>query len=165
MGKRPLTILGINPGTRYLGIAFFHGPELKDWRIKVVEGRRFKDKLKKTKTILSDFFTRYEPNVLAIKKLHPSRSSLNLSRMVSRLKEFSKRQGLRVYEYSVKDLEKSLSSEKRIKNKRELQEVVAALYPFLVNELNKEKKNKNPYFVRMFEAIALGIVCFNRLDH
>jgi len=165
MAKRPLKILGINPGSRYLGVAFFQGPELKDWRVKVVEGRRCKEKLEKTKAILSDFFTRYEPNVLAIKKLHPSRSSLNLSRMVSRLKEFSKRQGLRVYEYSVKDLEKSLSSEKRIKNKRELQEVVAALYPFLFNELNKEKKNKNPYFVRMFEAVALSIVCFNRLDH
>jgi len=165
MGKRPLTILGINPGTRYLGIAFFQGPELKDWRIKVVEGRRFKEKLKKTKNILSDFITRYEPNILAIKKLHPSRSSANLNRMVSRLKEFSKRKGLRVYEFSVKDMEKSLSSEKRIKNKRELEEAIVSLYPFLINELTKEKKNKNPYFVRMFEAVALSLVCFNRLDH
>ena len=165
MPKNSLKILGVNPGTRYAGIACFQGQELKDWRIKVVEGKRFKEKLEKTKTILSGFFARYEPNVLAIKKLHPSRSSPNLNRLVSRLKEFSKRKGLRVYEYSVKDLENLLPSEGRIKNKRELQEVVASLYPFLVNELTKEKKNKNPYFVRMFEAVALGIVCFNRLDH
>jgi len=131
----------------------------------VIEGRGFKEKLKKTKTILADFFISYEPNILAIKKLHPSRRSLNLNRMVIRLKEFFKRKGLKVYEYSVQDLEESLSQEKKIKNKRELQEVVASLYPFLINELTKEKKNKNPYFVRMFEAVALSIVCFNRLDH
>jgi len=165
MHKKPPKILGINPGTRYVGVAFFQGPELKDLRIKVIEGREFKEKLKKTKAILSDLIARYEPNILAIKKLHPSRSSQNLNRLATRLKEFSKQKRLKVFEFPMKDLEKFLSIEKSIKNKRELQEAVVSRYPFLVNELSKEKKNKNSYFVRMFEAIALGVVCFNRLDN
>ncbi|WAC07986.1 MAG: hypothetical protein OS130_01945 [Thermodesulfobacteriota bacterium] len=165
MHKKSPKILGINPGTRYVGVAFFQGPELKDLRIKVIEGREFKEKLKKTKAILSDLIARYEPNILAIKKLHPSRSSQNLNRLATRLKEFSKQKRLKVFEFPMKDLEKFLSIEKSIKNKRELQEAVVSRYPFLVNELSKEKKNKNSYFVRMFEAIALGVVCFNRLDN
>jgi hypothetical protein len=44
-------------------------------------------------------------------------------------------------------------------------ELVTAQYPFLTHPFEKEKRNKSPYFIRMFEAIALGIVCFNQLDH
>jgi hypothetical protein len=38
--------------------------------------------------------------------------------------------------------------------------IVTARYPFLIHELEREKKHKHPYFVRMFEAIAAGIFGF-----
>jgi len=31
MPQNPLKVLGINPGTRYLGIAYFYGDDLLDW--------------------------------------------------------------------------------------------------------------------------------------
>ena len=42
MVKKIITIIGINPGTRYLGISVFHGSELRDWRVKVVQGKTVK---------------------------------------------------------------------------------------------------------------------------
>ena len=50
-------------------------------------------------------------------------------------------------------------------NKMGVAEVVTARYPFLVRELEREKKHKHPYFVRMFEAIAAGIFAFNRVNY
>ena len=95
MPKEPLKIIGINPGTRYLGIAVFEGPNLMDWRIKVLKGNWSKEKIKKAIKIISEFIDRYEPDALAIKKLHPSRRSRNLAQLTAKIKEFSRRKGLK----------------------------------------------------------------------
>jgi len=44
-------------------------------------------------------------------------------------------------------------------------EEVASMYPVVFHEHEREKRNKTKYLTRMFEAIALGIVCFNQLDN
>jgi Holliday junction resolvasome RuvABC endonuclease subunit len=164
MVKKPLTILGINPGSKYLGIAVFQESDLRYWAIKVLKGVWSKGKIKKAKAILSDLIDRYDVNVLAIKKLHPSRSSKNLDRLATIIKEFSKRKGLKVYQYSLKDVKDFFSLGTKI-NKRQMAELIVTQYPFLGHPFEKEKRNRNPYFIRMFEAIALGFVCFRQLDH
>ena len=158
MNRRPLKIIGINPGTRYLGIAVLDGPELLDWRIKVLEGKWSNKKIKKTIEIVSDFIERYEPNALAIKKLHPSRRSENLLRLVNKVKEYSKRNKLKVYQYSIKKIEKYFIEGKKL-NRRNLIEAMAKLYPVLHHDLDKERSHKNPYYSRIFEAVALASAC------
>ena len=164
MLKTPLTILGLNPGSKYLGIAVFEGADLRYWAIKVLNGDRSNKKKEKAKKILSDIIDRYEVNVLAIKKLHPSRSSKILDRLVTSFKDFSKKKRLKVREYSLKILKDYFSPCSKT-NKKRMAELIVAQYPFLDSLLKKEKRNKNPYFVRMFEAIALGIVCVSQLNH
>ncbi len=163
MPKNPLKILGLNPGSKYLAIAVFQGSDLRYWAIKAFKGKWSKEKMEKIKETLSDFMDRYELNVLAIKRLHLSRSSKNLNGLVAKIKEFSKRKGLRVYEYPMKNLERFFSPEEKI-NKKQMAELVASEYPFLFQALEKERRNKNPYAIRMFEAVALGIRCFHQLD-
>ena len=145
-----------------MGIAVFYGPELRDWYVKNMEGRWSTKKMEKTRMILSNLMGRHGPNVLAIKQIHPSRTSPNLNRLVSAMKEMAKKSGLRVCEYSIQDLEKFFYPEERI-NKRELAEIVASEYPVLFHELNREKGHRNPYHTRMFEAVALASVCFHQL--
>jgi Holliday junction resolvasome RuvABC endonuclease subunit len=163
MLKRPLTILGINPGSKYLGIAVFRGSELRDWGIKVIKGKWSRQKLEKILKIIAGFIEQYKPQALAIKKIHPSRSSSNLDNLVLKIKTLSKRKGLKVYQYSIKELESFFSQDERI-NKKKLADIIASEYPALFNELNREKSHKNPYHIRMFEAVALGSVCFHQLD-
>jgi len=152
MPKRPLRIIGFNPGSKYLGIAIFQGSDLRYWGIKVLKGKWSKEKIEKTREILSNFIVQYDLKILAIKRLHPSRSSKNLNRSVTKIKEFIKRKGIRVHEYSMKDLEKFFSPERKI-NKKQMAELVASEYPFLFQMLEKEKRNKNPYAIRMFEQL------------
>ena len=163
MVKESLKIIGINPGTRYLGIAVFQGPEILDWRIKSLKRRWSKEKMKKAQKLISEFIEKYKPNFLAIKRLHPSRRSLNLARLVARIKGFLKRKGFKIYQYSIKDLEEFFIKEGKL-NKKNLGEAIVSEYPVLFHELKKEKRNKNPYFVKVFEATALASVCFHRLD-
>lgn len=62
------------------------------------------------------------------------------------------------------DLKKSLAVGMKA-NKMAISGIVTARYPFLARVLEREKKHKHPYFVRMFEAVAAGIVAYNRLKH
>lgn len=163
MVKKIITIIGINPGTRYLGISVFHGSELRDWRVKVIKGKLPKEKIKRAMTIVSGLIKQYKPSALAIKKVHTSRSSLNLNKLVTKIKKSSKSKKLKIYEYSIKELETFFSPEGRV-NKKKMTEIIASKYPVLFNEFNREKDRKNPYHIRMFEAVALGSICFYQLD-
>jgi len=164
MQKSPITILGINPGAKYLGIAVFRGPELRDWRVKVTKGKWSALKYRKTIDILSAFIEQYRPDVLAVKRLDPARSSAGLDRLVEKIITLSGKQGIKVYRYEIKELEAYFQAEGR-SNKRKMAEIIAAEYPALHGELNLERSNKNPYHLRMFEAVALGAVCFHELDN
>jgi len=164
MPKKIIKILAINPGTRYLGIAVFEGPELLDWRVKVIKGKWSKGKQQKTLAVARFFMDQYEPDILAIKKLHRSRSSANLNLLVSRIKQLSKRKGLRIHQYSIKDVESFFFPGVK-SNKNKLAETITLKYPFLLHEFKKEKSNKNSYHIRVFEAVALGAVCSQQLEN
>ena len=143
MDKKPLKILGLNPGTRYLGMAVFHGPELRDWGVKTFKGQWSKEKLKKIKESISDLISQYDLNTLAIKRLHPSRSSANLNALVSEIKTLARRKGLMVYAYSLQEIKDRFKEESKI-NKRALAERLAREYPALLRELSQRSGKQKP---------------------
>lgn len=163
MPKKTLKIIGINPGTRYLGVAVFNDSDLRDWRIKVFQEKWSSEKIKKIKKIILGLIEDYEPNVLAIKKLHPSRSSKNLKLLTAWIRESCKRKGLRVLQFSIKELEDYFLPNEKL-NKNNLTKKISLEYPELIHQINREKSNKNPYYIRMFESVALASISFNKLD-
>ena len=136
---------------------------LYDWRIRSLNGKWTKEKIDKAVETVSEAIELHDLNTVALKKLHPARSSRQLRLLVSRIKAFARRKRLKLYEYSIKELEKFLLEDAK-HNKKNLAERVVSDYPCLVHELEKEKarKNRNPYHLRMFEAVALGAACFHK---
>jgi RNase H-fold protein (predicted Holliday junction resolvase) len=161
MLKKSLRIIGINPGTRYLGIAVFQDWNLLDWRIKLLDGKWSKKKIDRVIDMICEYVELYELNTIVLKKVHPSRSSKNLGLLVSQIKSLAKRKKMKVYEYSIKELEEIFLRDER-HNKKTLAEKMVSDYPFLSYELEKERAHKNPYHIRMFEAVALGAACFQK---
>ena len=39
------------------------------------------------------------------------------------------------------------------------------MYPALAYDLERETQNRNPYRVRMFEAVALAAVCWQQIEN
>ena len=163
MPKEPARILAVNPGSRYIGFAAFRGPELLDWGVRVIRAKTPRGKLKAAGAILIEAVERFRPDTLAIKRLHRSRSSCCLNDLTNGIKQFSRRRKLQVRQYSIGQLKNALCPEVKA-NKRQLAEHVAATYPVLAHDLQKEKNNRNPYYLRMFEAVALGVVCYQHLE-
>ncbi len=155
MTEKDKRILGIDPGTRYLGLAVLHGSELMDWRVKTFSGKWRKENAGKIIKIMDDYIELYEINTISLKKCHPSRTSKNLNLLVLRIKALARRKKIKVYQYSIKEIEK-LFVENRKQNKRNLIEAMVYQYPILHNDLDKEKILKNSYYFRMFEAVALA---------
>ncbi len=156
-------ILALNPGSRYTGIAVFHSLELVDWGVRSIREKSEKDRLQRLKCYLEEITEREEINCFAIKSLHAARGSPGLRRLTSEIKSWAAERGLAIHEYEIKEIEAILPSSDR-PNKRRLMEEVAARYPVLFGELERERKNRNPYLVRMFEAVAVGMRCLNDLE-
>ena len=156
-------ILSIIPGTKYLGVAQFYGTSLRDWRVKCLNAEGIENRTKKAKEVILDYVEKYSPQVLAIKKLDPKRSSKNLNNLAKKIREFVKRRGLSTCQLKLSEIKSSIAPGRRI-NKRELAEIIVSRYPELLFESKKEKKNKNTYYQRMFEAVALGLACFYKFD-
>ena len=164
MRDKEIRTLALNPGSRYVGIAVFHGSELVDWAVRSIREKSAEARLEQLKSILSEIAETHGVNCLVIKSLHPARSSEYLCQLTSTLKEWAKENHHAVREYTIKDVETFLLPSGRL-NKRLLMEGVAAIHPFLFPELEGERQNRNPYLVRMFEAVALGVRCLSEMEH
>jgi len=161
MPKEPPRILAVNPGTRYIGFAAFRGSELLDWGVRVVSAQTPRGRVWVGTRIVRETIERFQPDTLAVKRLHASRSSTSLDRLADSIRKLARRRKLGLYRYSITELKDALCSEAE-GNKRRLAEAVAATYPILSRYFQKELANRHPYHLRMFEAVALGIVCYRQ---
>ena len=164
MQDKEIRTLALNPGSRYVGIAVFHGLELVDWAVRSVREKSPQEKLERLRSILSEIWETHGINCLVIKSLHQARSSEYLSQLTSTLKEWARENHHAVREYTIKEVETFLLPSGRL-NKHLLMEGVAAIHPFLFPELEDERQNRNPYLVRMFEAVALGVRCLSEMEN
>ncbi len=163
MLDKEIRILAVNPGSRYVGIAVYHGLELVDWAVRSIRDKSPKTKLDQLKSILSEITETHGVNCLAVKALHPARTSKYLKLLAAAVKDWAKESSCIVREYGIKEIETSLMPSGRL-NKSRLMGEVAAAHPFLYPELDGERKNRNPYLVRMFEAVALGMRCLGEME-
>jgi hypothetical protein len=158
MAKEPNRIMGINPGTRYLGLAIIDGSGLLDWRIKSFEGKWTKGKVDRILDTIRKQIDYFDINAIILKKLHPSRSSKNLKIVVLKIMSLARNRRIKIQSHSIKELEKTYIEGVKL-NKRNLAERIVGEYPVLVHEFNKEKSHKNSYYLRMIEAVALAAAC------
>lgn len=163
MAKESTRILAVNPGGRYVGLAVFCDADLRDWRVRSLGGAVPSERERALGDMVSRIIRTHGTDTLVIKALHPARCSASLRSLARKVKKIAEEKGLRIFELSINELKDKLNPGGK-SNKRLLMEEVAAHYPFLYPELEREKKNKNQYLVRMFEAVALGFASLSETD-
>jgi len=156
-------IVCVNLGTRYLGLASFQGSDLRDWRVRSFNGKWGREKERKIVGFLQEYLDCWKPQVVVSKKIDQRRSSAELDHVADRLEALLKERGVRCRSYDIGSLVRGLAGRGR-KSKKILGEAMARRYPALQRELDKERTSLNPYYQRMFEAVALGSICLGRLE-
>ena len=114
--------------------------------------------MRKIISVITNIIEKYDIGVLALKKLSPFIYSERLFAMQEKIRKYAQKRKMKVESYSIDELKKSLIHAGRM-NKNTLAEVIADEHTELSLELYKEQLNKNPYYLKMFEAIALTMVC------
>lgn len=154
-----VTILGISPGSRYVGIAMLRNGELHQWKIKSYKGIYEPSKVERTLAYIEKLIVLQIVNSIACKVPHPKRTSSVLNKIIQRIQEMAEQYKIDIRIYTIEDL-KSLFKMK-FSNKYLLAEYVAKKFPQLNAILIRERKNKVRYHIRTFEAIAAGL-CYHR---
>lgn len=151
------TILGISPGTRYVGVAMLRNGDLYDWKVKTYKGSWSEDKLSKAIEYIEGLIITHVIHHIACKIPHTSRSSFGLNALIEKIKKIAKEYKIELHIYSVNDLKSFFK--KDISNKSQLANHLAVKHPELSLELDKEQRSNHSYYSKMFEAIAAGMHC------
>ena len=157
MYKIQPTILGISPGTRSIGLAVYRNGSLAEWRVKTFKGFWSNGKLKDILYELKNYMAEQGITVVAIKRPDTIRSSVGVQQVVSEITVLAKRNDIKVSLYSLQEMKRYYSKEKRF-SKSEMIRQVASTNSELHHEYNKEQRNRNSYYVKMFEAIAVALI-------
>lgn len=147
------TILGISPGTTWLGIAVLRNGELIDWRVYRPKYTWSKAKHQRVMTYLNFLIDRYEVTGIALNPSAGKKNTVALKELYSGIRATARSQKLALSEYSFQELVRYTCTE-NIEQKKDLPQAIIQHFPELTALCLKEKKNWNAYYIKMFEAVA-----------
>lgn len=160
----PLRLLAVDPGTRYLGLAAFEGPELIRAEIETVRtpGMNGRAVAERAEAIVLAWIMRYEPDRIAVEECYfaQARRSRSLRRVTQAVIRAAKRRGLPVI------LRTPLAVRRRIclagpPTRLAVAHVIATeRFPWLQPLYEKEARRswwRKRYWTSLFDAVALGL--------
>ena len=146
-------ILGISPGTRSFGIAVIQNGILVDWGVRAFNDKWSADKLQRILSRLDTVIRINEVDFVACKTVHPSRSSKELNELLAAIMEYCNKSGLERMYLTLQEIGTGLISEEKV-TKRVIVDHLLLKYPEIIPYFKKEKRNKRPYYIKVFEALA-----------
>jgi len=146
------TILGIDPGTRFTGIAVLRNRKLVEYQVKTYLGAWSPKKLQAIIIMLAAVIERYGIRDVAVTVPDSLPDSLGFTQLIGSINALCDRKGIRPYYSTLSDLKAKYCGGKG--NNKDLMAAIALKYPELVLEYRKEEKNKEGYYHKVFEAVA-----------
>lgn len=153
-----MVVLGISIGTRRNGVAILDGI-LKEAQVHSFNERWSKEKGKVIIGMFQKYVEHYRATHIIVKVPKASHFSLALKQLIGSLDKYCKSKGCLV-EYV--DITAIKQMEPCIVNKLTLRQIVVDRYPELTLELNREIKNKQPYYIKVFEAVIVSDLLLRR---
>lgn len=169
LNKKPTRILAISPGTREMGVSVLEKKALIYYGVKSLRQGKLPDRvLKHGIRIIERLIDEYEPQVIALEKIsYPgSRRSSILHAFCKKIKTVAKERDINSFECLPLLARKIIRGDGK-STKRETAKILTNRYPELRKclvepELTREKQ-KERYWMNVFDAIALGFVCYRKV--
>ena len=162
MNKQDITILGISPGTQYYGIAILRNGRLKDRRVKNFMEGWSQHKLNAIENAITDLIIKYDVTAIALKSIPASKNTEGNTRVIHAIKELADQHTIKLYFYALEELQRYYSMEKKV-TKEILKSGVLEDYPEMIFEHTRELQRGNPYYIKVFEAIAAATLCSHEM--
>ena len=155
-------ILGLSVNTRMLGLAVISGHRLLDYEIKL---RKDPWTLRKRETILTSlqpWCKHYNIKCVALSIPYEKQTSSQTKELMESIKSYFSKKKIGLCPYPAKTFQ-TFCQEAKVKTKKEMMRRLALQYPELSHCYRKEVSNKNKYYVKLFEAVAVATIHAQRL--
>ena len=160
-------ILGIDPGTRYIGFAFLDNDELVHHGVKTIRnkkspGEKSREGRRSVLRLINDF----RPDVLVVEKTFfaNNRNSVLLNVFTDEIRALGKRKGLNVRSLAANSVRKLICGNGAA-SKDDVARVIASRYPELRPYLTSDRRWKERYYRNMFDAVALAVSVQSEFPH
>jgi Holliday junction resolvasome RuvABC endonuclease subunit len=161
------TILGIDPGTRYMGIAVLEGRRLLAYGVHTLRnGEHAYDLIGQAREIVLRYVARYHPQVAAIEKplLLSSKRAALVSAIAQELGERAKELSLRVLELEPEVVRQAVVGDAKATKFQVAKALVERIgFPQLIEKLPVPParaalgwRPKDKYWLHMFDALAVA---------
>jgi len=154
------TVLAIDPGTKEMGVAVFHGESLEYFGVKTINRKKTSvDRLNLAMKIVIDMIRLHRPQVLVMEKsfFYKTKRSSVLNVLTSEIRKYAFNKGMRLSGYAPTAVKKLISGSGKA-NKAEVARNVVKYYPELKRYLHFREDWRIKYWQNMFDAVALGIM-------
>lgn len=158
------TILAIAPGTREIGWAVLQADSLLHCGVRTITKRHdLKVARLESSRFIESLINRYEPHCMAIeKRFLAQKSSSILTTVAEEAKQVAKRSELEVSEYVSTGVRQRLCQNEKA-TKKNISRLLARRYPELQHYLRYENKWSELYYTKMFDAVAVAVICYQDL--
>jgi len=164
------TVLGIDPGTRYMGLAVIRGPRLLAYGVhQLRNGREPHHLIGQAKEVLLRYVRDYGPTLVAIEKplLLPTKVASLLSTMGQELHARAKALGCNVVELDARQIRRVLLGNAAA-TKLDIARFLANQYPELLAKLPKKPAraaigwtSKERYWLHAYDSLAAAYAASN----
>jgi Holliday junction resolvasome RuvABC endonuclease subunit len=167
MSQKPPTILGLDPGTRYLGFALIRGKELLEFGVKELKnGERPYDVIGQARRVVLRLIALHAPSVVAIEApyLLPTPRAAVLSTLTQEIHERAKETGAAVVELRPEQVRQALTGNPKATKYEVAQRLARERFPELAALVPQKPKvpalwltSRERYWLHMFDALGLAI--------
>jgi Holliday junction resolvasome RuvABC endonuclease subunit len=166
------SVLGIDPGTKEMGVAVLRGSKLLAYGVHTLRnGQRPHDLIGQARSIVLDYVNKYRPDVVGIERplLKPTKRAALMSVIAQELNGRSRELGLAVCEISPREVRRRLIGDPSAR-KIDVARVLAERFPEIRVRVPEPPKRsalgfrpRDNYWLHMFDALAVAAaVCTAR---
>lgn len=152
-----MVTLGISTNTRLLGLAIINQNALVDYSIHLHKSSWSAWKANEIVTSMEPCVRQYCINRVVLSIPHEHHQTKEYKILVEKIKAYFNQKKIPVYERKAEEIySEYLPSQK--KTKKALMQVLTLQYPQLTLCYHKEIRNKNKYYIKVFEAVAVAVM-------
>jgi hypothetical protein len=154
--------LGLSFSTRMLGLAIFKENRLTDYFLKLDKAKWSVEKQELILASLASCLAHYAITDVVILVPEKHCQIADFRKLLQAIESYFEEHGLHTICYQVKDVYRAFGSPVR-RTRNALMKRIVSFYPELERYYAKELVNKNKYYVKLFEAVA--VAGYHWLDH
>ncbi len=163
------TILGIDPGTKQMGVAVLRGGTLLASGVHTLRnGHRPHDVIGQARSVILSYLGRYDVTVVAVERplLLPTKRASLVSVITEELRGRSIDLGLQVQEIAPREVRRTLLGNPHVHKLDVARFLVEQHFPELRDRIPRRPKRaalgfeaRDRYWLHMFDALAVAVAC------